>query len=88
MNRFGLLLTGLAGFTTFSTGTDVEAHDSSARFQVICAYQRRCSRCHELQPPAKYSDGAWERAVHAMETRAHLTRNETEAILAYLKLSK
>lgn len=44
-----------------------------------------CGRCHNVRPPASYTDEQWETAVMHMRTRANLTADEAEKITAFLK---
>lgn len=44
-----------------------------------------CARCHNIRPPSSLSDEQWDVAVLHMRTRANLTGDEAEKIVAFLK---
>ena len=47
-------------------------------------YKQKCSSCHYLYPPEKFSAEKWSKEVDHMKERANLTTAETESILRYL----
>jgi hypothetical protein len=44
-----------------------------------------CGRCHNIRPPSSLTDAEWDLAVLHMKTRANLTENEADKIVAFLK---
>ena len=52
------------------------------------AWSMNCQRCHNIRPPAMYSNAQWEVIVHHMRVRANITGAEQRAILEFLKSSK
>jgi mono/diheme cytochrome c family protein len=50
-------------------------------------WSQTCGQCHNLRPPAEYSDAQWAVAVHHMRVRVPLTGQEQRDILAFLQAS-
>ncbi len=48
-------------------------------------WSERCGNCHTLQPPAWYTKLAWETVMMHMRIYAHLTDEEADAVLDFLK---
>lgn len=48
-------------------------------------WSMNCRRCHNIQPPTRYSDAQWEVIVHHMRIRANITGAEQRAIVEFLK---
>ncbi|HHL72009.1 MAG TPA: cytochrome c [Bacteroidetes bacterium] len=46
-----------------------------------------CVRCHNAPNPQAFSDAQWETATMHMRVRASLTADETEKIVAFLKMA-
>ncbi|HOP62933.1 MAG TPA: hypothetical protein PK358_13015 [Spirochaetota bacterium] len=44
-------------------------------------YKNKCSRCHSLKEPNKYSRVEWKKNVERMAKRAGLTRAEIDSII-------
>lgn len=44
-----------------------------------------CNRCHNLRPPAQFTAEQWPIIVSHMRARADLTRQQAEAVAAYLE---
>ena len=44
-----------------------------------------CGRCHNVRPPSSLTDSEWDVAVLHMRTRANLTEDESNKIVAFLK---
>lgn len=51
----------------------------------VALWSQRCGNCHTLQPPVWYTKLAWEAIMTHMAIYAHLTDDEAEAILEFLK---
>ncbi len=49
------------------------------------AFGVKCSKCHELFEPSKFTAAKWEKVIDWMGPRAKLETSEKEAILAYVK---
>jgi hypothetical protein len=49
------------------------------------AFSVKCSKCHELYEPSKFSAVKWEKVIDWMGPRAKLEATDKEAILAYVK---
>jgi hypothetical protein len=47
-------------------------------------YAVRCSRCHELYDPGRYTPGRWEAAVREMTPRSGLSGDEERLVVQYL----
>lgn len=48
-------------------------------------YANQCGRCHNLRSPTERSDAQWSVIVAHMRARANLTRDEAEAVEAFLQ---
>jgi nitrate/TMAO reductase-like tetraheme cytochrome c subunit len=51
-------------------------------------WSNNCMRCHNIRPPAMYSDAQWDVIVHHMRLRANITGQEQRAIVEFLKSAK
>jgi len=51
-------------------------------------WSNNCSRCHNIQPPARYSEAQWDVIVHHMRLRANITGQEQRAIVEFLKSAR
>ncbi len=58
------------------------AHPEKSGTQL---WAENCIRCHNLRPPASYSDAEWEVAMHHMRIRANLTAEEHRKILEFIQ---
>ena len=47
-------------------------------------YAEKCSSCHSLRLPEKYTKDQWEKNVNKMAPRAKITEEEKQLILAYV----
>lgn len=47
-------------------------------------YLGRCSSCHDLVPPARYSATEWPAQVAKMQQRAHLSDADARLVASYL----
>ncbi len=47
-------------------------------------YIQKCSGCHNLRTPAKYSSQRWPTLMEKMSKRAKLTEDQKQAILRYV----
>jgi hypothetical protein len=48
-------------------------------------FESSCGRCHELKPPANYTQERWVKLVDWMAPKAKLTDKEKEQCLAYVQ---
>ncbi len=48
-------------------------------------WSQNCGRCHQLQPPNRYTADQWETIVDQMMLQARLTDDEAKAVLEFLK---
>lgn len=44
-----------------------------------------CARCHNAQPPRRFSDAQWDIVVHHMRLRCNLTGEEQRSIRRFLQ---
>ncbi len=51
-------------------------------------WSNNCLRCHNIRPPAMYSNAQWDVIVHHMRIRANITGQEQRAIVEFLKSAK
>lgn len=49
------------------------------------AFSVKCSKCHELYEPSKFSAAKWEKVIDWMGPRAKLEATDKEAIIAYVQ---
>jgi cytochrome c5 len=68
--------------TATATESNVEQQQTKGGSQL---WSENCARCHNMRPPATYSDAEWGVAMHHMRIRAQLTAEEHKAILEFLK---
>lgn len=47
-------------------------------------WRATCDRCHNVRPASEFSSREWPVLVAHMRARAHLTREEAEAVTAFL----
>ena len=88
MNRMKLIVSVAAGMTSAVVEAEpMEYHPSARRFQTVAAYANQCGRCHEVQAPQRRTDPEWDRLLHRMRSRAHLSDREMQQILSYLQTS-
>jgi hypothetical protein len=93
----GTLLYGCKSSQSNSTPVAVaSAADSKETFALwgppphksgVELWSETCARCHNLRPPATYSDAQWATVVHHMRLRANLTGEETREITKFLQAS-
>jgi len=50
-------------------------------------WAENCSRCHNLQPPQRYSNAQWDVVVLHMRQRANLTGQDARLITRFLQAS-
>ena len=48
-------------------------------------YARTCNRCHDARSPMERTDRQWATIMAHMRTRANLTKEEADAIMAFLQ---
>jgi hypothetical protein len=48
-------------------------------------YVLKCAKCHAFYDPAQYTETEWSTWMSKMSRKAHLTREETEALDKYLR---
>lgn len=53
--------------------------------QEEALYRRRCGNCHDLHPPAAYSDRDWEVNVLRMRANAGINQRDANALIAWLQ---
>lgn len=51
-------------------------------------YARRCSSCHNLYHPDRFTDADWRRSIDSMQTRAGIQTDEKSLILKYILAGK
>ena len=51
-------------------------------------WSNNCMRCHNIRPPAMFSNAQWDVIVHHMRLRANITGQEQRAIVEFLKSAK
>ncbi len=73
-----LLLTGVAGM---ASGPEAQLKTETDGRKL---YLNKCSKCHKLYPPAKYSDNSWDMWMTKMSRKAKLTPDQQKAISDYI----
>ncbi|HKJ91859.1 MAG TPA: hypothetical protein VJ957_01770 [Longimicrobiales bacterium] len=48
-------------------------------------YGNQCMRCHNLRSPSEFNDIDWRTIMAQMRARANLTREQTNAVLAFVQ---
>ncbi len=64
----------------FAPEDDAALESAGARI-----WARNCIRCHNIRPPASFSDRQWGIIVHHMRVRANLTGEQQESVLRFLQ---
>jgi len=89
----GFALFGCAAAAVLPAPTPVDAERISARFPKATLaelengrslYSKRCSSCHELFEPSRFSGERWKKELSHMRDRAGLRGSEEQLILQYL----
>jgi hypothetical protein len=89
---FCLLVVGCAG-VSLPAPTPLDAQRIAGRFPHATLgelergrslYSKRCSSCHELFEPARFSAERWQKELVSMRDRAGLKDGEERLILQYL----
>jgi len=71
--------------TSWSQEGSTSSKSSVSKAQGAQLWGQNCVRCHNIRPPASYSDREWDIIVHHMRVRANLTAEEYELIREFLK---
>jgi hypothetical protein len=77
-----------AGQTTTTQSGGAVSRNSSTELSGEELWSNNCLRCHNIRPPATYSNAQWDVIVHHMRVRANITGQEQRAIVEFLKSSK
>jgi hypothetical protein len=94
---FILLVWASFGWNMFGGGkpeettTPSDGTGSSGSYRGLSGeelWSNNCLRCHNIRPPAMYSDAQWDVIVHHMRLRANITGQEQRAIVEFLKSAK
>ncbi|MEN8145781.1 MAG: c-type cytochrome [Gemmatimonadota bacterium] len=59
--------------------------NAMAQVSGVQTWSQRCGSCHQQQPANRYTAERWESVVSHMELIAHLTSEQTAAVLEFLK---
>jgi len=68
--------------------SDAVSNDSYMGLSGEELWSNNCLRCHNIRPPAMYTDAQWDVIVHHMRLRANITGQEQRAIVEFLKSAK
>jgi len=71
----------LACVVASATAAPQQLKDEAAARKL---YITKCSKCHKLYNPAKYSDARWEIWMEKMSRKSRLTPEEKKLLSAYL----
>jgi nitrate/TMAO reductase-like tetraheme cytochrome c subunit len=71
-----------------ATSTSAVSSDSYMGLTGEELWSNNCMRCHNIQPPTRYSNAQWDVIVHHMRLRANITGQEQRAIVEFLKSAK
>lgn len=83
MRRALALLLLTAGCASSGGAAAPRAEGSAADGERL--YRKRCASCHRLREPSEQTSRGWSEVMLRMASRAHLSDDEREAVLAYLR---
>ena len=58
--------------------------DSIYLYKAFDTYQNKCSACHYLYHPEKFSEKEWQKLLPEMKEKAKLTEDEYRSLQTYL----
>lgn len=75
--------------TTSYLPTEADAQRAGTSLDALLAsrvlYTEKCSKCHSLPQPEKYTSKAqWEKAINKMQSRAKINDEQKQTIMVYL----
>jgi cytochrome c5 len=73
------LVTGLAAAIAA-----IVPHDAAAQRSSVEVWSANCGRCHNIQPPGRYSTKDWTSIVTHMTITARLTKVQADAVMSFL----
>ena len=80
----GILIAGFALLAIVSVNGCVESKKVAAKSGAQL-WAENCQRCHNTPSPSTFSPEQWETVGMHMQTRALITTQEREKIVAFLK---
>jgi len=76
----GLVLLGMMGA---ARAASAQLKDDAAAGRKL--YVTKCSKCHKLYDPRKYSDAEWEKWMGKMSKKAKLTSEQERLLSKYVE---
>jgi cytochrome c1 len=84
-NILGMLIVAIGASLLFITFSGCFTSAKVAAKSGAQLWAENCQRCHNMPSPATFSPEQWETVGMHMQTRAQLTDQERDKIVAFLK---